>query len=185
MLQGDMSVERPPTQPRTTARPLPQLARLRQLALPVACACSLALIYLATWQLQTQPAAAREGCTVEQKRPMFVGFARGGDLESFEPAAIASRLIFRSVRQWLCQTEAVGTASPTPSLRSALGARRSLRAEQIQFEDVPLTRAHLVLAELSRGAPRERGWHVHVARGREGWSVARARDQRVTKTTAR
>ena len=170
-------VERPYPESRTTPR------QLRSRAWVFGCAVSLALIYAGTCQLQlrAEPAVPGQACKVEQKRPFFVGFAKGAGLGSFEPTALASRGVFRAVKQWLCNVEErpATRAGHTPSLRVALTEQRTLRAEQIQFDDPPLSRAHLVLAELALGQPRERGWHVHVARGPEGWSVSHASDQRL------
>ena len=175
-------VERPYQESGTTPR------RLRSRALAFGCAVSLALIYIGTCQLQlrAEPAAPGQVCKIEQKRPFFVGFAKGAGLDSFEPTALASRGVFRAVKQWLCNAEEppAGHTGHTPSLRVALADQRRLRAEQIQFEDGPLSRAHLVLAELALGQPRERGWHVHVARGPEGWSVSHASDQRLAAKAA-
>lgn len=167
-------VERPYPEPRTLSR------RLRSYALVLGSALTLASIYAATCQLQlrAEPLAAPRACTLETRLPFYVGFAPGGGLETFEPAAIASRGIVRAVRLWLCDAQQ-GAAKQTASLRGALLGRRALRAEQLQFDDVPLSRAHVVLAELTQGEPRERGWHVHVARSPEGWSVSRAKDQRL------
>jgi len=173
-------VERPYPNLRTTAR------RLRNRALLFGCALCLGLIYVGTSQLQLHAAPAVQSmrCSVAQKRPLFVGFAHGGDLDSFEPAALASRDIYRAVKQWLCESSQPPSARTghTPSLRVALLDRRPLRAEQIQFDNVPLSRAHVVLAQLGLErpyAPSERGWHVHVARSPEGWSVSHASDQRL------
>ena len=163
-----------PPESRTSLRPL------RKRVLAIGCVLGLGLIYAATWQLQpsAEPAAPNQACKVEQKRPLFVGFASGGGLDSFEPAALSSRGIFRAVKQWLCNAQEPPAARTghTPSLRVALHDQRTMRAERIQFDDAPLSRAHLVLAELALGQPRERGWHVHVARNPEGWSVSHASD---------
>ena len=173
-------------------RPYPESGtspqRLRSRAWAFGCAVGLALIYVGTCQLQLHaaPAAAGSLCKLEQKRPLFVGFAKGAGLDRFEPTALASRGVYRAVRQWLCISDELPAArvGHTPSLRVALTDQRPLRAEQIQFDDAPLQRAHLVLAELALGQPRERGWHVHVARGPEGWSVSHASDQRLAAKAA-
>jgi hypothetical protein len=175
-------VERPYPDSRTS----PQ--KLHSRALAVGCAIGLAFIYVGTCQLQlrAEPAAASSTCKLEQKRPLFVGFAKGSGLDSFEPTALASRGVYRTVKQWLCnaQERPAARTGHTPSLLVALTDQRLLRAEQIQFDDAPLQRAHLVLAELSLGQPRERGWHVHVARGPEGWSVSHVSDQRLAAKAA-
>src|SRR5437868_5674759 len=45
-------------------------------------------------------------CKVEQKKPLFVGFAVGMTLDAFEPAAQASREIWRATKHWLCDARA-------------------------------------------------------------------------------
>lgn len=172
-------VERPYPELRATAH------TLRARALVIGCALVLALIYAATLQLQpTAASPALSGrCNMQQKRRLFVGFAPGGGLNGFEPAAIASRDILGAVKRWLCESREL-SAGHTPSLRQALHDQRALRAERIMFDDVALSRAHLELAQLGQGRaaqPGERGWHVHVARGPQGWGVSHASDQRLTQ----
>jgi hypothetical protein len=167
------SVERPHPELRTTAR------KLRQRVILLGCGLALGLIYVATMQLSAANAARPMRCSIAQRSPFFVGFAPGGSLDSFEPAALASREILHATRQWLCQ-DMEPASLRSQSLRQALRERHALRAEQIQFEDVPLSRAHLVLAQLAgANLPSESGWHVHVARGAGGYRVTHTSDQRL------
>lgn len=116
-------------------------------------------------------AAAAPPCRIQQRTPLFVGFADNVSLDSFEDSAIASRHIVREVRHWAC-----GTSTPTsvavPSLQLALVQSAQVRIERVQFDDAELAHAHVVLS--SPVAEDKRFyWRIDVTQAADAaWAVA-------------
>jgi hypothetical protein len=124
--------------------------------------------------LRAQGAEAAPHCSVEQKKPLFVGFAEGMGLDSFEASALAAREIVREIKHWACDDD-VNASAAVPSLQLAFAKSESLRLELLQFDDAELARAHVVLTE----APAGKGplqWRVDLALAdSSGWTVTRTR----------
>jgi hypothetical protein len=114
---------------------------------------------------------AADGCRIEQKKPLFVGFAAGMTLDAFEPAAQASRAIWLTTKALLCTAPA-----PAPhALTQALSQHATLRGEAVHFEDQQFERAHVVMVDARQAHPHS-GWHVHLVRGETTWRVTHATD---------
>ena len=125
---------------------------------------------------QSAPAGATQTaidprCTIEQKKPLFVGFAAGMTLDAFEPAAAASREIWRAAKAWLCDVRAP-QASPR-ALSQALSQHATLRGEEVRFEDPLFQHAHVVLVD-ARQAHAQSGWQVHLVHDEGAWRVTHA-----------
>lgn len=116
-------------------------------------------------------AAVDPRCTIEQKKPLFVGFAPGMTLDAFEPAAEASREIWRSAKAWLCDVRAIEVAPK--ALAHALSQHASLRGEEVRFDDQQFQHAHVVLIDASKSHPQS-GWEVHLLHGEHAWTVTHA-----------
>jgi hypothetical protein len=117
-------------------------------------------------------------CNVAQKTPLYVGFAEGMTLDSFEPAAEASRAIWYGFKAWLCEASAdPKDRAPRPhALHAALAAQHAVRVEQVQFDDPAMFRAHVVLLDLAADPAVPSGWHVHLERSDDGWHVTTVAD---------
>jgi hypothetical protein len=118
-----------------------------------------------------QPPQAAEiaGCTVAQKKPLYVGFAKDMGLDDFESTAAASVDIVREVKHWACgNAERANIA--VPSLQLAL-ARGGVRLEQVQFKDA----SHAFVLLRTETHPR---WRVDLAEADDVWRVTH---NRVTK----
>jgi hypothetical protein len=114
-------------------------------------------------------AAAADGCRIEQKKPLFVGFAAGMTLDAFEPAAQASREIWLATKAWLCDAPA-----PAPhALTQALSQHATLRGEAVHFDDQQFEHAHVVMVDARQAHPQS-GWHVHLVHGQTTWRVTHA-----------
>jgi hypothetical protein len=116
-------------------------------------------------------AAADPGCTIEQKKPLFVGFAAGMTLDAFEPAAEASREIWRAAKAWLCDVRA--TEFAPKALAQALSQHATLRGEEVRFDDQLFQHAHVVLVDARTTHPQS-GWEVHLLHGEHAWTVTHA-----------
>lgn len=159
-----------------------------------AVAAWLCLLCLGAAQPQSQLATAAETprCEISQHKPLFVAFGRGMGLESFEEAALASHAIVRRVKHWACDDPA-SAYTAIPSLQLALAAQ-GVSLERVQFDDIGLSQAHVVLAGATAGRghgrndghPRHTGnerrtgsrWRVDLKRGADdisAWSVTRSR----------
>jgi hypothetical protein len=143
---------------------------------------------------QDERAASRldTHCSLTQKTPLFVAFARGMALDDFEQAAKAASEILRSLKGALCSAPNLGHADVLlPSIRSALVAHAPLQSREVRFDDRDLGHAHVVLSQL-RHAPRaaqnahdshdvdlaslERTWQVHLEHGATNWLVTHSED---------
>lgn len=125
---------------------------------------------------QSEPASVMQaavdlGCTIEQKKPLFVGFAAGMTLDAFEPAAEASREIWRAAKAWLCDVRANEVAPK--ALAQALSQHATLRGEEVRFDDQLFQHAHVVLVDARTSHP-QRGWEVHLLHGERAWRVTHA-----------
>lgn len=161
-------------------------------------ACALAL-YLFAFGLGFAPlraAGARAPtastrCSLVQKKPLFVGFATGMSLDSFETTAVSTRDIWHTVRDWLCADPAVlhatGAAVHGPRLHHALTQQHTLRLEEVQFDDPAGQRAHAVMLDTLTESAGPRGWHVHVeyTPADDIWQVTHAADRKLTLAPAR
>jgi hypothetical protein len=155
----------------------------------IGCACVLYLGAFAVGQVPLRAEPPASACTVTQKLPLFVGFADGMSLDSFEPATFAVREIWHNTQPWLCEDPALPhptSAAHGARLRQALTNRHNLRLEAVQFDDPEWHRAHLVLRDLdtnktahSREHAEPRGWHIHVENTEDGWRVTHAADRRL------
>lgn len=168
--------------PHSTARssPLERLARLGPAALAFAfCLCGVSDRDYSVREARAQPPSAVARCQVIQKRPLFVAFANGMSLDSFEPATLASREIWRRVKNWLCDSDSA-EAFGSESLRAAIARHSTLRVEQVRFDDAQFSRAHAVVVDARLGPNTLRGWHVYLQHGEESWRVTHASDVLIT-----
>jgi hypothetical protein len=111
-------------------------------------------------------------CRIQQRTPLYVGFANGVSLDSFEESAVASRNIVREIRHWACDAS-TSTSVAVPSLQLAFARSTPVRLERVQFDDPALAHAHVVLS--STVAEHDKlHWRVDVTQGAEaGWAVTR------------
>jgi hypothetical protein len=116
--------------------------------------------------LRAESPAAGTPCRIQQKTPLFVGFAQGMGLEKFEETAIASRDIVRELKHWACD-DSVDTSAAVPSLQLAFARSEPIRLDRLQFDEPNLARAHVVLTDSGRT-----GWRVDFAQSAENeWAV--------------
>lgn len=124
-----------------------------------------------------QPPAAAARCQVIQKHPLFVGFATGMSLDSFELATFASREIWHRVKTWLCGGSDATEAFGSESLRAAVARHSTLRVEEVRFDDASFARAHAVVVDTRASADSAQAWYVHLRRGSDAWRVTHASEE--------
>lgn len=113
------------------------------------------------------------GCKLKQKKPLFVGFAQGMHLDSFESSALAARDIVREVKHWAC--EDVDNASiAVPSLQLAFARSAPVRLDIVQFDDADMGSAHVLLAD-SVEANATPSWRLDLTEQDSGWVVTQSR----------
>lgn len=114
--------------------------------------------------------AASSACRIQQRAPLFVGFAPGATLNSFEESAIASRKIVREVKHWVCGAS-TSLSVAVPSLQLAFARSEALELSRVQFDDLDLVHAHVVLSSM-RSAGEQEHWRVDLSRQpEEQWRV--------------
>jgi len=103
---------------------------------------------------------------IQQRAPLYVGFAPDARLDSFEKSAVASRDIVLEIKHWGCDASTSMNVA-VPSLQLAFARSVSVRIERVQFDDVALVHAHVML---SSGENQQ--WRVDLTRDAEvGWTV--------------
>lgn len=149
-----------------------QLAKRSHFGL-LGAAAGLSLLGLSAAQPPTL--AEAPPCSIAQKKPLFVGFAKDMGLDDFEVTAAASVSIVREVKHWACENSEASEL-PVPSLQLAL-AQGGVRLERVQFADV--THAVVLLANDTRPY-----WQVRVARAEDSsWHVTHNRVSRASEET--
>jgi hypothetical protein len=119
------------------------------------------------------PEKAASSCKLKQKKPLFVGFAEGMQLDSFETSALAARDIVHEVKRWTCDdTEKASRA--VSSLQLAFARHEPLRLDLVQFDDPSMERAHVLLSQ-DRDARSEPRWRVDLIEQSAGWTISRSR----------
>lgn len=109
-------------------------------------------------------------CHVARKSPLFVGFAAGTGLESFEGCARASGQILRRIETWSCEDPS-SVYLAMPSLQLALGSEEGVSVESVHFDAPDQSLAHVLV---SHGQPTGAAmhWRIDVERLGDSWSVA-------------
>ncbi|HTU61779.1 MAG TPA: hypothetical protein VMF89_25155 [Polyangiales bacterium] len=109
-------------------------------------------------------------CVIQQRAPLFVGFAPGARLDSFEDSALASRDIVREIKHWGWDASTSMTVA-VPSLQLAFARSAAVLIERLQFDDVELAHAHVMLSS-GESTPKQQHWRADLTRGAEaGWTV--------------
>ena len=124
-------------------------------------------------QAERARASAASSCKLKQKKPLFVGFAEGMRLDSFESSTLAARDILREVKHWACvDTENASVA--VPSLQLAFARSEPIRLDMIQFDNADMERAHVLLAE-DRATHVQPRWRLDLTEQGSGWTVTSSR----------
>jgi hypothetical protein len=113
-------------------------------------------------------------CKLKQKKPLFVGFAEGMHLDSFELSALAARDIVREVKHWACG-DADNASIAVPSLQLAFARSAPIRLDVIQFDDAAMGSAHVLLAERVDTTNAEPNWRLDLTAQDAGWAVTQSR----------
>ena len=114
--------------------------------------------------------ASGPACAIQQRTPLYVGFAPGARLDSFEDSAGASREILREIKHWGCDAS-TSMAVAVPSLQLAFARSAAVRIERLQFDDPELVHAHVMLSS-GESTPEQQQWRADLTRGAEvGWTV--------------
>lgn len=109
-------------------------------------------------------------CAIQQRTPLYVGFALDAGLDSFEDSAVASRDIVREIKHWGCDASTTMTVA-VPSLQLAFARSARVRIERLQFDDPELIHAHVMLSN-GENTSRQQHWRADLTRGAElGWTV--------------
>lgn len=109
-------------------------------------------------------------CRIQQRTPLYVGFADNVSLDSFEESAIASRNIVREIRHWACDAS-TSTSVAVPSLQLAFARSTPVRLERVQFDDAALAHAHVVLSDTAADSDKLH-WRIDLTQAAEaGWAV--------------
>jgi hypothetical protein len=133
----------------------------------------------ATRSQAIDPAAATAACSIARKHRVYVGMADGVDLDDYERAAGEAHSIMSLVKAGLCTPGRGGSQQLlTPSLRSALEAGRRVQLAEVQFDDVALAHAHVLLRSnaTSGSTTIDGAWRVHVHRD-AAWQIDTVRDE--------
>jgi hypothetical protein len=118
--------------------------------------------------LHASSAAPSVPCVIQQKTPLYVGFADSMGLDMFEQTALESREILREVKHWACD-ESTDTSAAVPSLQLAFAKAEPMRLDRLQFDDPALARAHVLLSDA-----KTLFWRIDLAHTDEqGWAVTR------------
>lgn len=108
-------------------------------------------------------------CTIKQRTPLYVGFAEGTTLDTFEGSALASSEIVREIKHWGCGAS-TSMAVAVPSLQLTFARTEALIIESLKFDDPEFVHAHVVL---SSSASALQHWRVDLTQGPEaGWIVS-------------
>ena len=113
-------------------------------------------------------------CKLKQKKPLFVGFAEGMHLDSFELSALAARDIVREVKHWACG-DADNASIAVPSLQLAFARSAAIRLDVVQFDDPAMASAHVLLAESVGATNAEPNWRLDLTAQDAGWAVTQSR----------
>jgi hypothetical protein len=119
--------------------------------------------------LRADEGSLRVPCKIEQKKPLYVGFAEHMGLDRFEESAGESRYIIREIKHWVCD-DGVDSSMAVPSLQLAFARSYPLQIQRLQFDDSELMHAHVLLSDAADA--KSESWRVDlVSVDDTGWAV--------------